>query len=286
MLPFALYAMLTRLPILKPRVIRAMLKQFALGSTATFTAGDLGISRHTVNEWFNHWREAILEHSRLAPRFSGVVEIDQTQLTGRGSKRAKARQKQLDNSYAPNDTEWQKILRKRREQRAKELIKQGKHPWQPVKALGLLSRSGQVYTHIIENEKSDTLLPIVYMVVEEGSTIYTDSWRSYGRLKEDKYKHEVIDHSRSFTNAKGVHINHIESFWSFAKRHLNRFNGLNKRRAVLMLKECEFRWNTGGAESWKVLMKKIEALAPIPKKSQKRKKGFKPPFNPNSKKVP
>ena len=251
-----------------------MLKQFVLGSTATFTAEDLGISRTTVNLWFNHWREAIYEYSRIAPRFSGEVEIDQTQLTGRGSKRNKVLRKQDDAYGAPRDSEWLKFLRERREKQEKE---QKKKSWKPVKALGIMNRNGQVYTHIIIDEKKETLLPIVYMVVEEGSTIYTDSWRSYGRLKDDKYDHKVVDHSKAFTNAKGDHINFIESFWSFAKRRLSKFNGLNKRRAILHLKESEFRWNHGDGldgKKWKSIMKKIEEITPVPKKSQKRRKLF------------
>ena len=279
--------MLQRLPILKPKVLRALLKDFALGSTATATAHRHGISRGTTNHWFNHWREAIFEYGRLAPRFSGEVEIDQTQLTGRGAKKHKALKRQMmDESYdASQKAEWVKFLDRQRKKREQLLLKQGKVPWKPVKALGIMSRTGQVYTHLITDEKRDTLLPIIYMVVEEGSTILTDSWRSYGTLKADRYEHRVVDHSKSFTNSRGDHINTIESFWSFTKRHLTRFNGLNKRRAILMLKECEFRWNLGGAENWKAIMKKVVEFCPLPKKAQKRPKSFKPPKNPNPKKV-
>ena len=277
--------MLTRLPILKPRLIKAILKDFVLGSTAAATARRHCVSRHTINQWFNHWREAIFEHCRLAPRFSGEVEVDQTQLTGRGSKKSKLYKKQFDSSYGLpyDDPGLKKIQEKMRKLRELERIRLGKKLWKPVKALGIWSQTGQVYTQIIPDEKRDTLMPIIYMVVEEGSTIYTDSWRSYGKLKEDIYKHKVVDHSKAFTNTKGDHINHIESFWSFAKRRLTSYNGLNKRRAVLMLKECEFFWNNGGIENWKRAIKKIEGFCPIPKKSQKRPKFFKPPINPNPK---
>ena len=35
----------------------------------------------------------------------------------------------------------------------------------------------------------------------------------------------------------------IESFWSFAKRRLAKFNGLTDDKFFLHLKECEFRLN-------------------------------------------
>jgi hypothetical protein len=38
-----------------------------------------------------------------------------------------------------------------------------------------------------------------------------------------------------------VHVNGIESFWSYTKRHLARFNGI-KANFELHIKECEWRW--------------------------------------------
>jgi len=53
-------------------------------------------------------------------------------------------------------------------------------------------------------------------------------------------KHFRIDKSKSFSNQQGVHINGIESFWSFTKRRLTKFNGV-KSTFNLHLKECEWR---------------------------------------------
>src|SRR5665811_1976224 len=39
------------------------------------------------------------------------------------------------------------------------------------------------------------------------------------------------------------HINGIESFWSFAKRRLQKFNGIAPHTFYLHLKECEWRFN-------------------------------------------
>jgi len=40
-----------------------------------------------------------------------------------------------------------------------------------------------------------------------------------------------------------IDINGIESFGSYAKRKLQKFNGINKKSFNLHLKECEFRFN-------------------------------------------
>jgi transposase len=37
----------------------------------------------------------------------------------------------------------------------------------------------------------------------------------------------------------------IENFWSQAKRHLRRYNGIPEQHFELSLKECEWRFNYG-----------------------------------------
>jgi transposase-like protein len=55
-------------------------------------------------------------------------------------------------------------------------------------------------------------------------------------------KHLRINHKKDqFSNHKGTHINGIESFWSFCKRRLNKFNGV-KKKFPLHLKECGWRY--------------------------------------------
>ena len=44
-------------------------------------------------------------------------------------------------------------------------------------------------------------------------------------------------------NRNTVHINGIENFWSQAKRHMRKFNGVPKFHFPLFLKECEWRFN-------------------------------------------
>lgn len=71
-------------------------------------------------------------------------------------------------------------------------------------------------------------------------------------------KHFRIDKSKSFSNQNGVHINGIESFWSFTKRRLAKFNGV-KSTFILHLKECEWRWRKEPKEMekelWELLKK-------------------------------
>lgn len=56
-------------------------------------------------------------------------------------------------------------------------------------------------------------------------------------------KHYRVNHSANeFSRGDGKHVNGIESFWSFTKRRLEKFNGV-KVNFILHLKDCEWRWN-------------------------------------------
>ena len=54
--------------------------------------------------------------------------------------------------------------------------------------------------------------------------------------------YRVYHRQNEFARGKS-HVNGIESFWSFAKRRLAKFNGLTSKYFALHLKECEFRFN-------------------------------------------
>ena len=60
------------------------------------------------------------------------------------------------------------------------------------------------------------------------SVIHSDGWRGYDGLVDVGYaKHLRVNQSENeFVNHR-AHINGIESFWSFAKRRVIKFNGIS-----------------------------------------------------------
>tara|TARA_B100001123_G_scaffold111831_1_gene130201 strand:+ start:55 stop:714 length:660 start_codon:yes stop_codon:yes gene_type:complete len=113
-----------------------------------------------------------------------------------------------------------------------------------VAVFGLLKRGGKVYTAIIPNAKTETLLPIIQERVQPDSIVYTDTFRAYNALDVSDFHHMRINHSELFAD-KHNHINGIENFWNQAKRHLRRFNGIKPDNFYYFLKECEWRFNNG-----------------------------------------
>ena len=186
-----------------------LMKYFISGSTARTAADLIGIHRNTAVRFFHKLREkiAIKQQSR-SEQFCGKIELDESYFGGtRKGKR-------------------------------------GRGAADKVAVFGLLKRGGKVYTQIIMDAKSDTLMPIIREKIEPDSIVYTDCWRGYNALDVSEFKHFRINHSTLFAQ-KSNHINGIENFWNQAKRHMRKFNGIPRQNFNLFLKECEWRFNMG-----------------------------------------
>ena len=198
-----------------------LIKYFIVGSTAR-TASDLAnIHRNTAIRFFHKLREKIaLKQQNRIEQFCGNIELDESYFgCARKGKR-------------------------------------GRGAAGKVAVFGILKRGGKVYTQIIIDAKTDTLMPIIRQKIEPDSIVYTDCWRAYNALDVSEFKHYRINHSQLFAK-KNNHINGIENFWNQAKRHLRKFNGVPRQHFNLFLKECEWRFNNGTP---KELLKDIKIL--------------------------
>lgn len=122
--------------------------------------------------------------------------------------------------------------------------KRGRGAGGKTAVFGLLKRNGKVYTVVVGDTKTNTLMPIITSKIKPDSIVYTDSYRSYNALDVSNFKHFRINHSTEFAQDHN-HINGIENFWSQAKRVLSKYNGIDKKHFHLFIKECEFRFNYG-----------------------------------------
>ncbi|HAS8353707.1 TPA: IS1595 family transposase [Vibrio vulnificus] len=120
-------------------------------------------------------------------------------------------------------------------------------------------RGGKVYTKVIPDVKSRTLLPIIESKIYPDSIVYTDNFASYDVLNVSDFKHYRINHSTQFVDKKDRqnYINGIENFWNQAKRHMRKFNGIPKAHFELYLKECEWRFNTLSTKQQLIIIKQI-----------------------------
>lgn len=211
---------LTRCKLTK-KVQVELLKFFALEVTARSASDILGIQPRTAILFYHKIRLVIEYHLNQEAHelFDGEIELDESYFGG---------------------------IRKG---------KRGRGAGGKTAVFGLLKRNGKVYTVVVPNTKTDTLMPVITSKIKPDSVVYTDSYRSYNALDVSDFKHFRINHFSEF--AKGYnHINGIENFWSQAKRILRKYNGINKKNFHLFIKECEFRFNYGTpSHQFKILRK-------------------------------
>ena len=135
---------------------------FVAGATARAAAEIAGVNRNTARTFYHRLRQLIA--SKL-PSYdlSGEVEADESYFGG---------------------------MRKGQRGRAAA----GKVP-----VFGLLKRGGKVFTAIIPNARSRTLLPIIREQVSPDSIVYTDSFTAYDVLDVSEFHHDVSTTARSLS---------------------------------------------------------------------------------------
>ena len=189
--------------------VKKIIRCFCEDITASRTAALLKIDRNTINRYFNLFREAILRKSLAEKKKEGgAFELDESYF---GARRVRG--------------------------------KRGRGAAGKTPVFGLLKRDGKVLVEIVQNCSKEQLMPIIKGHILEGATIHTDGWGSYDGLILNGYDHHRVYHSHNEFARGKCHVNGIESFWSFAKRRLAKFNGLTDKKFILHLKESEFRFN-------------------------------------------
>ncbi len=199
--------MYTRKSRLTPRQQSRLIEHFVAGTTARAASELIGVQANTSIRFYMRLRQLIA--SKLPSyELSGEVEADESYF----GRRRKG--------------------------------KRGRGAGGKVAVFGLLKRGGKVYTAIIPNAKTETLLPIIEGKVRPDSIVYTDTFRSYNALDVSAFHHQRINHLELFADHQN-HNNGIENFWNQAKRHLRKFNGIKSDNFYWFLKECEWRFNGG-----------------------------------------
>ena len=211
------------------RRFRDLLRLFAADVTADRAAALTGLHHNTALAIYRHLRARIAELAVADCPFRGQVEVDESY-------------------FGPT------------RQRGKPGLGRGRGVSGKVPVFGILERGGRVHCQIVKNCSKATLTAIIEGRVELSAEIVSDGFRSYDGLVEAGFRrhhriNKYYDRDRAIFSDKGVHINGIESFWSYAKRRHAKFNGLPRASFPAFLKETEFRFNTRDQDLYKILLR-------------------------------
>lgn len=185
-----------------------LIEHVVAGTTARCVSSLVGVNKSSTAYYFHRLRQIIAQQLEQESEevFAGEIEVDESYFGGTHKG------------------------------------KRGRGSGGKIPVFGLLKRGGKVYTKIISDASSASILPIIKSKVVPDSIVYSDQWRAYNVLDVSGFKHYRINHSKLFADKKN-HINGIENFWNQAKRHMRKFNGVPKENFWLFLKECEWRFN-------------------------------------------
>ena len=207
------------------RKFRQIVRYFAMDFTASNVAQLTGLTRKTVTVIFLRIRQRVAAECERASPYSGCeVEVDESYF---GARRVRG--------------------------------KRGRGASGKTIVFGIFKRNGCVYTEVVPDCKKRTLQAVIRGRVALDTIIHSDGWRGYDGLVDVGYsKHFRVDHGRDQFVRGPHHVNGIESFWSYAKRRLQKFNGVPARTFYLHLKECEYRFNNRDSNLARELLRLLE----------------------------
>ena len=203
------------------RKFREIIRYFAQDLTASDTSRLTAISIRGINNIYLKLRKRIIQECQQQAPFNGIIEVDESYF---GPHRIRG--------------------------------KRGRGAGGKTIVFGIFKRGDKVFTEIVPDASKASLLKVIRGHVSIDSIIHTDGWRGYNGLVDVGYaKHFRVLHGENEFAKGNQHINGIESFWSYAKRRLVKFNGVPRSNFLLHLKETEFRFNHRNKNLNKVLLK-------------------------------
>lgn len=203
------------------RKFRALLRCFALDVTADRAAALAHVNHKTAAAIFTLLRLRMAALAEADCPFRGVVEVDESYF---GPARVRG--------------------------------VRGRGAGRKTPVFGVLERGGKVHCQIVRNCSKATLQAINHGRVGYSATINSDGFGGYSGLVEAGFaRHHRVAHGASQFADGQAHINGIESFWSYAKRRHQKFNGLPRSSFPVFLKETEFRFNMRNRGLYKYLLR-------------------------------
>lgn len=119
---------------------------------------------------------------------------------------------------------------------------------------GLLERGSKVYTVMLPDFPREASAPGPTARVRLDAVFYADASGGREVLDVSGFHQQRVNVGKRPARGR-PQIDSIENFWSQAKRHLRRYNGVPQQHLHLFLKECEWRFNYGSPRQLRKALK-------------------------------
>jgi transposase-like protein len=191
----------------------------------------LGVTYKTA--WFMaHRIRYAMQQPPFQAALTGVVEVDETYIGGKGRRPNKRTYKPLDPT-APD----------------RRLRKTGRGTDKTPVVL-LVERGGMARSYRVANVSGAEIKDVIRKNVDRAAHLRTDSFASYRGLAKEYASHEVVNHLDEWVRGD-VHTNTAENFFSILKRGINGiYHHVSEAHLPRYLDEFDFRYNTRSANGY------------------------------------
>ena len=206
----------TKIPLQKWFLALYVFSSHKKGISSHQLAKDISVTQKSA--WFLlHRLRYAFDHPNFSKQLSNVVEVDECGIGGQSHY--KHENKKIKNEEGATVS--------------------GK-----TTVLGMKERDGNVKAIVVTNRQKETIIPFIYDHVERKSTIMTDEYTAYNKLK-NRYTHHSVNHSaKQFVNGM-AHTNGIENFWSHLKRGIDGiYHSISIQHLQSYVDEFVLRFNT------------------------------------------
>lgn len=192
----------------------------------------LGVTQTTA--WFLIHRIREMLTSQAPILLEGIIEADETYYGGKESN---------------------KHLSKRTGVR-------GPHGDNKAPIVGVVERGGNMVCQPVKRVTLKSVIPIMVGAVKRESTIYTDQWGGYKRLKKKGYTHDSVNHKAEEYVRGLVHTGTIDGAWNLLKKKLNGIHHqVSHKHLFRYCNEFAFSYNnrkTKGYDRFNIALKNCE----------------------------
>jgi transposase-like protein len=122
--------------------------------------------------------------------------------------------------------------------------KKGRGYAHKYKVLTLVERNGTTRSMVVDNLKTNTLLPILKDQIDREARVITDEAGQYVYLSREFAEHHIVRHNSGEYGRGPIHTNTIEGFFSIFKRGMKGvYQHCGEKHLPRYLAEFDFRYN-------------------------------------------